>query len=134
MKKTVLFLAILLSFVSVFGLTGCKNGKSDRTTYTIDCTLTGYDLTATERVDFYNSTDTALTEIKFNLFGNAFRKDAKFSPISAQYTSRAYPNGISYGDMKIDGVFFGEKPLQYQVCGEDLNVLDVKLENQVFPR
>lgn len=133
MKKTVLFLAILLSFVSVFGLTGCKNGKSDRTTYTIDCALTGHELTATERVNFYNSTDTALTEIKFNLFGNAFRKDAKYNPISAQYTSRAYPNGLSYGDMDIKKVTCGDTDLRYSVCGEDQNVLSVELMQELFP-
>lgn len=32
---------------------------------------------------YYNYTDTEISELKFNLFGNAFREDSKYRPVSS---------------------------------------------------
>ncbi len=134
MKKTIVFVcAIILSFCAVF-VGGCSNrSKADLTEYEIKCTLDGYLLSATEKVCYVNNTDSALEELKFNLFANAFRKDALYSPISAQYMSRAYPNGISYGEMTINSVDIDGKNADFDICGKDKNILSVKLGKQIFP-
>lgn len=133
MKKTSVILSFLMLIAVVFSCVGCFNGHAKRTAYQIDCTLDGQTLSGKQTVDFYNDTETALTEIKFNLFGNAFRKDAKHSPISAQYTSKAYPNGINYGSMDVEKVYSGETELRFSVCGEDENILSVELMQELFP-
>ncbi len=133
MKKTAFILSLLLAFAVVFPFSACSGNKLERTNYEIQVTLDGHTLTGSQTVEYFNDSENVLDSLKFNLFANAFRSGAKYSPISAQYIGKAYPNGISYGNMTISGVFLGEKPLHYEVCGEDFNVLDVKLENQIFP-
>lgn len=140
MRKILPFLMLLVALFSVFGY-GCDK-KTERTTYEITCELTGNLLTGTETVVFYNFTDNAFSELKFNLFGNAFRKDAAFSPVSRQYAAKAYPHGASYGEMSVSAVrgktsergkdAFTE--LEFEICGQDLNVLSVKLPTEIFPR
>ena len=71
--------------------------------------------------------------LKFNIFGNAFRKDALFSPISNQYASRAYYDGYDYGNMEIIKVKQGDEDLPFEICGQDQNILAVTLKNDVFP-
>lgn len=111
---------------------GCGKSRS-RTSYDIDCELTGDVLSGSETVDFYNDSDNSFSELKFNIYGNAFRKGAKYSPISAQYLSQAYPNGINYGYMQITSVKDKDGDLEYEIGGVDENVLIVKLREEVFP-
>ena len=134
MKKTGLSFLLAIAFALCFlpFYLGCKSTPKN-TTYNITCSLENNVLQGVERVDFYNDTDNAYSELKFNLFGNAFRKDAVYKPISNQYLARAYPNGLSYGDMKIKSVKQGGKPIDFYIGGQDENVLCVKLLGEVFP-
>lgn len=134
MKKlaTALSLIFLVFSCSLIGF-GCSGKSADRTNYQINCTLSGNTLTGTETVEFFNHTDNTVKELKFNLYGNAFRKGAKYSPIGAQYTSRAYPNGLNYGDMSVSLVGVGEKNVEFSIGGEDQNLLVVPLESEIFP-
>lgn len=132
MKRIALFLSFVLSLCAIFFAVGCDEKKS-RTSYDIAVEIDGKSVVGEQTIEFFNSSDNVITELKFNLFGNAFRKDAKQSPISAQYISRAYPNGLSYGDMNIASVKSGEKELEYSIGGEDENVLIVKLNSEVYP-
>jgi len=133
MKKTAFLLSIVLtlSFFAIF--TGCAEQKADRTSYDIVCEFSDNVLKGTETVEFYNDSETALKELKFNLFGNAFRKDAKYSPIATQYLSKAYPNGISYGSMTVESIKADGEDLEFSVCGLDQNILAVFLPVEVFP-
>ena len=134
MKKTAVFLSVLIAFNLFFILSGCKKTENiSRTEYNIACELVGNVLNGKQTVSVYNSTDNAFSELKFNLYGNAFRKDAKYSPVSAQHTAQSYPNGINYGDMKINGVNIGGSGLEYAVGGIDQNILTVKLKDELFP-
>ena len=133
MKKLAVTIAAIIFVIACPIFSGCGGKDAKTTTYTIDCTFSGNALVGSQTVDFYNDTQTALSELKFNLFGNAFRKDAKYSPISAQYVARAYPNGLSYGDMQIKSVKCGESELEFSVGGEDMNVLTVILPTEVYP-
>ena len=134
MKK---FYAMILGTVCIFCallFSGCFFSTVGRTNYYIECTLSEeMVLTGKEVVTYYNDTDNTFSEIKFNLFGNAFRKDAKYSPIATQYTSKAYPNGKSYGDIVINDTMVGNKQVEFSICGEDENILSLKLEEELFP-
>ncbi len=134
MKKIAIFIcSLILSFSAIY-VGGCsKQTNAKLTEYNIECTLDDYTLSATQNVCFINNTDNVLKQLKFNLFGNAFRKDAVFSPISAQYLSRAYPNGESYGEMEITQVEVDGASANYEICGQDKNILSVELGKQIFP-
>ena len=133
MKK----LSIFLSFIFVFSLftfnVGCSANKNARSSYYVEVSLDGTTLSGSETVEFYNSSESVIQELKFNLFANAFRKGAKYSPIAPQHTSRAYPNGISYGEMTITNVKSGSNMLDFSICGQDENILSVELDAEIFP-
>ncbi len=139
MKKRIIiciFAAVLCCAMIIGGgCNGCGgcSGKTAKTSYTIDCELSGKTLTGEEEVNFYNSYDNSFTQLKFNLFGNAFRKGAKYSAIAPEHTSQSYPNGTSYGSMEIESVTHGGKALNWQIEGKDQNVLSVELDKEVFP-
>lgn len=131
-KIAVIILSILL--VTTYGaFIGCKRLEDNVTTYDVKCSLEGNKLTATETVKFFNNTEKVFNELKFNLFANAFRKDAKYSPVSSAHKSQCYYNGISYGGMEIISVADGECALEYKISGEDQNVLIVSLTEELFP-
>lgn len=134
MRKIICFLsvaALCLAVMPVF--TGCGKASQKISEYDIQCELVGDELFGKEKFTFYNSTETAVEELKFNLYGNAFRKDAKYSPVNGQYETRAYYAGKNYGDMKINGVFASGKKLEYEICGKDENILSVKTDSPVYP-
>lgn len=134
MKKTIAFLCIIFCLFSASLFSGCSTyNKNNNTKYNISCVLDEKTLTAHQTVEFFNNTEFAIDELKFNLFANAFRKDAKYSPISTQYLIKAYPNGLSYGEMLIKNTKINEKEVSFVICGEDENILSIKLEEELFP-
>ncbi len=133
MKKLALVLAVMVLALAIpFGV-GCSNKTGSGISYEIECALSDNQLTGKEKVTFTNCTDNVFKELKFNLFGNAFREDATFKPISAQYSYRAYYSGQSYGDMKINSVKVGGEGVKYDICGQDKNILSVPLNEELFP-
>jgi len=134
MKKTAILLSF--SFLILFAVcfSGCKNKKSERTSYLIECEYDGEKtVVGREALTFYNDTENSFKQLKFNLFANAFRKDAKYSPISTTHLNRCYPNGINYGDIKILSVYDRDGDLNFSIGGEDENILVVELPEEVFP-
>ena len=134
-KFTVRVLLAILVISSLFVVgcnqSGCNaNGQSS---YQINCTLNENVLTCEQIFNFYNNLENSVTQLKFNLYANAFRKGAKYSPVLPQYTSQAYPNGINYGQTDILSCYNNGKKLQFSVGGEDLNILVVDLGKEVFP-
>ncbi len=133
LKKGLLILLSICISVSCVVICGCNKSENKTTNYNIVCSYSNGILTGKEKVEFYNSTSNAFSQIKFNLFGNAFRENAKYSPISAQYLAQAYPNGLSYGDMKILSVKNCDKEVEFSICGVDENILSVNLIEEIFP-
>lgn len=132
MRKISFLICLVLcgSLLCFFG--GCAKDKGI-TTYQIDCILIDNELTATETVNFFNHSENALSIVKFNLYPNAFRKDAKFSPISEGDRYKAYENGLSYGDIEILSAKNKDKPLEFSIDGQDQNILTVYLKDEIFP-
>ncbi len=133
MKKSAVFICVLLLLFPAFTY-GCKKiEQGQNVSYEINCELDGHILTGSEKVNFTNTSNNVLKELKFNLFGNAFRKDAIYSPISAQYVDKAYPNGLSYGSMQIHKTFIGNNESEFTISGIDKNILIIRLNNELFP-
>ena len=133
MKRIITFCLCFFTLLSVVSVSGCKSFKSTRTKYQITCELEGHTLNATQTVEFVNTSDNVIDELKFNLFANAYRKDAVYSPVSAQYLSRAYPNGINYGNITINGAKVDDVNAEFEIAGVDKNVLCVKLNKNFYP-
>ena len=132
-KKSTLLLATVLILTFAFSFGGCSKKENARTSYEISVKLDGNRLIGSQTVNYYNDTETSIKELKFNLFGNAFRKDAKYSPVSPAHLSLAYPNGINYGGMTVQKVTANGQNLEFKISGVDANVLTVNLYEEIFP-
>ncbi|MBQ9103968.1 MAG: M1 family metallopeptidase [Clostridia bacterium] len=134
MKLKSLALAFILLTCSLLTF-GCGKKESAKISeYEIVGELNGNTLTATQKFTYFNNTETAINELKFNLYGNAFRNGAKYSPVDSKYHHQCYYDGVNFGGMEISAVRnIDGAPLEYSVCGEDLNILSVVLEKEVYP-
>ncbi len=134
MKKIVgLSLAILSLSTVVLGASACTEEEKVGSRYEITAEYVPENATlaGTTKITFENCTDNELSVLKFQLYPNAYRKDALFKPVSKTYESEAYYKGESYGEMVISSVN-GAK--NWEVMGEDENILYVYLERSLFPR
>ncbi|MDE5943162.1 MAG: M1 family metallopeptidase [Clostridia bacterium] len=132
MKKFISLLLIVCAVAATLSFSACAKKQQTVSSYDIIATYDGESGTLTGTVDFtyYNCTDNEISELKFNLFGNAFRQDALYSPVSDAYSARAYYAGKSYGSMTVEGV---ENCSAWNVGGEDENILSVTLISPVYP-
>ncbi len=102
MKKILCILISLCVTAGVVSLTACGgDNNANASVYNILAIYEPDERTVTGTVDFdyYNSTDNELSDLKFNLYGNAFRENAKLKPVSQTYENKAYYAGKSYGGM-----------------------------------
>lgn len=72
MKKIILLSSICL--VLPFVLFGCNSSSENLSTYTLNCQYNddNHSLTCSQEVNYINSSDNTLDEIKFFLYANAF--------------------------------------------------------------
>lgn len=133
MKKIVsiaLCAGLILPAAAAFG--GCSKKTGGRESYEMNLeyfpeTRT---LSADMSVTVPNRTENALEELKFQLWANAYREGAKYTPVSDLYESAAYYKGKSYGGISVTEVGNAEG---FSVTGEDENVLSVRLTKPLYP-
>jgi len=133
MKKILGWILILVCTTLSLGVfSGCRKKENEATRYEITAEYVPENktLTGTAKVTFENTTDGELSLLKFQMYPNAYRKDALYRPVSTTYASAAYYDGDSYGEMVISSVN-GSK--NWEVMGEDENILYVYLERSLFP-
>ena len=132
MKKTICLILAVCTVAGTLTLTACGKEETRANEYDI---VASYDsetktLAGTVNFTYYNNTDNEINDLKFNLYGNAFRENSKFSPVSQSYTDSAYYSGKSYGSMTVDSV---ENCAGWNIAGEDENILSVTLLKPVYP-
>ena len=128
MKRLSLCFVLLFLVAPLSLFAGCSSQKENNV-YRISAQFSENTLSASVQFTFYNDEETSLSFLCFNLYGNAYREGAQNTPLTASQAS-AYYNGKSYGDMEIVSV----SPCKdWEVCGEDENILRVDLEKELFP-
>ena len=142
MKKTLcLVLAVcLLACVACVTLAACSKSKMKQAIkngddYTI---VAAYDeqshvLSATQTVEMTNRSENSFTKVLFHVYANQYREDAANGVVPQVYRAEAYPNGNSYGDISFDSVKVNGAPVAYTIEGEDMDVLAVPVEKELFP-
>ena len=133
MRKAPIFIVFLLFMISAFfGCVGCQKEAEVYTRYEINAEYSPdhRTLSGTVKVTYENVTDNEISVLKFQTYPNAYRKDALYKPISTTYADAAYYAGESYGEMVILSVN-GSK--NWELMGEDENILYVYLERSLFP-
>ena len=133
MKKWACILLAVCTAAAALSFSACKKDESKNlSSYDI---YASYDsdngtLEGTVKFSYYNDTQNEIAELKFNLYGNAFREDSHFKPVSDSFKTRAYYAGTSYGAMSVTEV---ENCADWSVGGEDENILTVSLLSPVYP-
>lgn len=130
------FISVILAICSLISLCsflgGCKNDGKEVSTYEITATYDSENRRVTGIVEFtfVNSTDNSLSDLKFNLYGNAYREGAKYSPVSLSCNEKIFYSGKSFGSMQVNEV---SGCSGWNVGGEDENILTVTLLTPVYP-
>lgn len=138
MKKV---LALLFIFVLSIGCVACS--KKDNITE-ISKNLSNYDMTIdlnTEsktafgvlNLDYINSSDDALNELKFHLYPQFFKEDACHLVVSSTKLNDAYPNGMSYSEFEVSRVKVEDTDAIVQYSGEYDDILVVDLNSNLLP-
>lgn len=132
MKKILVVGMMLAVFGYLLTGVGCKKTQGVSVAYEITAEYVPENrtLTGTTKVTFENGTDEELAVLKFQLYPNAYREEALYKPVSTSYADSAYYAGESYGEMLISSVH-GSK--NWEIMGEDKNILYVYLERALYP-
>lgn len=138
MKK---FICILFACFSLFCCTGCK--KEDDL-QSIAKNLTNYEISidfdcATkqakilQQVDYINSSQDSLSEIKFHLYPQFFKEGATNTIISSTKLNNVYENGLDFAEFNIDRVVVNNTD-QTPCYENDYNaILNVDLDQELLP-
>ncbi len=90
-------------------------------------------LSGKEEVTYVNNSQNAFSSLYFHLYPNAFREGANVKVVSSNNFDEAFPNGASYGNIEIENVYNEFGNLQFQITGDDLNILKVDLLEDLYP-
>ena len=80
-----------------------------------------------ETLVYKNKTSENLNELYFHLYPNSFDEGVLNKPVGVLNESKAYPNGKSYGNIKIGSVEVDGKVNEFEYFGEDSEFLKIVL-------
>lgn len=129
-----LILVVLCVFLCVPLFFGCnsKNQKAEaiknQHEYNLNVVLDDEkkSLNIEQKLLFNNFSKNSLNEVKLNIYGNAYRSDAKYK-VSPVYLEETFPNGLSFGNVDITQVKVNKSEIKINVLGDDQNLLVVNL-------
>ena len=126
MKRILSCLLGVLTVLSCTGLSACKKkiNAGCRYVLTVEYREETSTLSGTVKVEYTNSTNEKLNELKFNLYPNAYRKNALYPPVSENYAETAYYDGKSYGGITVTSV---NGARTWSIDGVDENILTARL-------
>ena len=130
-KLTLLLLTAAIVAVFTLPIAACKKDNSALCNYEIIAEYDGQKtVSAVMNFTYYNDCENEISDLKFNLYANAYRQNARQKPISQTYLDKAFYNGESFGKIEILSV---DNCSSWQVCGSDENVLLVSLLTPIYP-
>ena len=114
---------------------GC--GKEEYNLNTYNMTLK-YDeksqiLFGSENVEYFNNSDNMFTSLFFHLYPNAYSTDRKKCIVSQTHMDEAYSNGVDSGFIDIKNVASQGKELEFDIEGDEENILKVDLTDELYP-
>lgn len=133
MRKLRVTLCFLFVFFAAPMQSACKKeeGKTPAISYEIRLEYFPEEakLRCVEVVAFENRTSLVFDSLKFNLYTNAYRKDAEYFPVSTDAEEEAFYAGKSYATTEIESVVCEKSTEgQWEICGEDGNILKIPLD------
>ena len=139
MKMKKLLLLLLIPLISLITFTGCKNNELEKvsknlSTYTMDIVYNeDHTLNVKQTLNYRNSTDTSLNNLKLHLYPNSFREGAKSSVVSTLNYSKCYYNGVSFGNITINKLEVENNEKEIVISGNDEDILDITFDSSIAP-
>lgn len=133
MKRRMICVLLSLLFMPCIGLfSACGKQEKAGCRYEIKAEYVPENsaVRASQKVVFENNTSNCLERLDFNLYANAYKKEASCLPVPPSAQLEGYYQGESYGGMEITSVVGGKG---WEVCGEEENLLCVYLEEPLYP-
>ena len=127
MKKIFCVLLSAALALPVFLFAGCDGGAGERCAYDISAVYGDGVLEGEMDFTYVNNTGGEMRFLEFCLFGNAYREDSAYKPVSSAF-SAAYYAGESYGSMEVLSV---SPAASWEVCGADENILRAEFSEPV---
>ncbi len=130
-NKIILVLCLCVLFFSgCNSLDDLQKTSQSLNLYTIDAIVDvqNHTIKAHQKVKYKNTTGTALNNICFHLYPNAFRAEATTTKaVSASQFEKCYYNGFSEGNININAVKYNNTECNYEIAGADSNILVLNL-------
>lgn len=139
-KFFILLFCGFLCGIFTISLTGCskneiKKVSKNLTAYIISAELLAEDkISASEKIDYINKTETELEFLCLHLYPRAFRQDALIKPYTSLTMASCFPNGISYGDLSVQSVKVDGVEIEAEIVGDDEDILKVNLGKKLKPK
>lgn len=143
MKKTFakVFGGFLFCLFCVGALVGCDSTKFLRkeakkhNNYKIELDVDDKAMMASgrETFEYKNMTETQIDSLVFHLYPRAFRDGAKILPYTSLSKAKCFPNGESFGDIKINEVKENGGSAVTNIVGQDEDNLEIILEKKLEP-
>ena len=137
MKKK---LSIIIIIIVALLFTSCSTNNIDKisreiSTYNIEAVFKDEtkELCCDQQLLYINNEELPLNELCFHLYPNAYRQDAAIKPINSQSLTKAYPNGISYGNIDIIKAEIDNAEVSFTIDGEDMDILTLPLSKELYP-
>ena len=119
-----LLLAFVLSLTAIYVLPSCKK-NTELSSYDLQIRYEEGKIDGKLVYKLVNPYKTVFNHVVFNLHANAYKKGAKRRPTTTTGEAKAYPNGISYGQIDVQGVRVKGASAKYQIYGDDGEFLKV---------
>ena len=100
-------------------ISGCSKKVGEKDEYTV---IAEYEEGGTLKVSssvIVHAKESGTNEVRFNIYPNAYRADAKITPLK---------EGDVSGSFSLTKVLFNDSAAEYELCGADENVLAVKTD------
>ena len=134
MKKFVLILIfIILCPIFLFGCSGSSDEKLNFYDIVVEFDDENKTASVFQQVTYVNNSNNLFETLYFHLYPNAFREGSKNKVVSSALIEKAYPNGESFGKIDVQTVSINNEFIDFEIGGDDENILIVPLLNELFP-
>lgn len=128
------FLCLMLCVIFICQFFACAKVAEGRSYCTITANYDGdRQVSGSVELNYFNDTDTEITELTFSLYANAYSEGAEGKPVAEEDMANAYPDGPSYGSITVLACFEEGQPAEWRIEGTDGQILVLCLKKGVFP-